>query len=56
MSPRGREMVEWIFKKIEPLVQAAITKRIIVFHDALVSRGQIDAISGGHYKAVGSEE
>jgi hypothetical protein len=28
---------------IEPLVQAAITERLIAFHAALVSRGQIPA-------------
>jgi len=32
----------WIFRKLEPLIEAAITQRIILFHDALVTRQQID--------------
>lgn len=32
-----------LWKLLEPLVQAAITDRLHLFHDALVSRGQITA-------------
>lgn len=31
-----------LWASIEPLVQAAITRRLIQFHDALVSREQIE--------------
>jgi len=32
----------WIFRKFEQLIEAAITRRIVVFHDALVSRGELN--------------
>ena len=34
-------MIRWIYSKFEPLVQSAITNRILKFHKALVDRGQI---------------
>jgi hypothetical protein len=30
-----------LWAEIEPLIQAAITERLIAFHSAMVSRGQI---------------
>jgi hypothetical protein len=35
----------WLWKLFEPYVQAAITHRIIMFHDALVERQQIPPIT-----------
>lgn len=32
-----------IWKALEPKIQGLITRRIILFHDALVERGQIPA-------------
>jgi len=38
-------MIDWLFKKLEPLIQAAITNRVLKFHDAMIDRGQIPPIS-----------
>lgn len=46
-------MKNWLFRKLQPLIEAAITQRIVMFHDALVERHQIKAISTGHCTAVG---
>lgn len=34
-------MKRLLFGWLEPLIQAAITNRIILFHEAMVRRGQI---------------
>ena len=34
-------MIEWIWKEIEPLVQAAIADRIVKYNKSLVDRGEI---------------
>lgn len=36
--------MSFIYRLLEPLIQAAITHRLIDFHDALISRGQIPSI------------
>jgi len=36
-------MIDWIFRRLEPRIQAAITDRIVTFYEALVERGQIAA-------------
>lgn len=33
--------MSWLFKRLEPYIQAAITKRILKFHNAMIRRGQI---------------
>ena len=33
--------MNWLFKKLEARINGLITRRILVFHDALVRRGQI---------------
>ncbi len=37
-------MIDWIWKKFEPYVNAKITKRILMFHSAMIERGQIKPI------------
>ena len=34
-------MKAWIFKKFSDMLEAAITMRIVMFHDAMIKRGQI---------------
>ncbi|MBT3039120.1 MAG: hypothetical protein KME37_09275 [Candidatus Thiodiazotropha sp. (ex Codakia orbicularis)] len=41
--------MKWLFNLLEPYIQAAITGRILKFHDHLVERGQIP----GHKKQTG---
>ncbi len=33
--------MNWLFEKLEARINGLITRRILVFHDALVRRGQI---------------
>ncbi len=33
--------MNWLFEKLESRINGLITRRILVFHDALVRRGQI---------------
>lgn len=41
-------MIPFFWRRIEPLVQAAITDRILKFHKALIERGrQLPARSAG---------
>ncbi len=35
-------MINWIYSQFEPLVQSAITNRILKFHSAMIDRGQIE--------------
>lgn len=49
-------MFGYLFRKLEPLIDAAITKRIIMFHDALVGRGQIKPISIERYSGADCSE
>jgi len=37
-------MIKWLWGKIEPYVNAKITMRILMFHDAMIERGQIKPI------------
>ncbi len=37
----GGYMMNWLFKKLESRINGLITRRILLFHDALVCRGQI---------------
>jgi len=37
-------MINWLWKKLEPYVDTHITRRILLFHDAMVRRGQIKYI------------
>ena len=37
-------MVKFFWRRIESLVQTAITNRILLFHKALIERGQIPPI------------
>ncbi len=34
-------MIRWIYSRFEPLIQSAITNRILKFHQAMIDRGQI---------------
>ncbi len=36
--------MNWLKKKLEPWIQGLVTGRILLFHDALVYRGQIKPI------------
>ena len=38
-------MMAFFWRRIEPLVQAVITDRILMFHKALVERGQLSPAS-----------
>jgi hypothetical protein len=46
-------MKSLIFRWIKPLVDALITERINLFHDALVERRQIKTIQETGYRPVG---
>lgn len=37
-------MIKWLWGKIEPYVNAKITMRILMFHDAMIERGQVKPI------------
>ena len=37
-------MTKWLWKKLEPYVNAKITMRILMFHEAMIERGQIKPI------------
>ena len=37
-------MFNWVYKKIESYIDAHITRRILLFHRAMVRRGQIKYI------------
>jgi hypothetical protein len=37
----GKFLVNFLWRKLEPLVDLCITGRIVIFHRALVARGQI---------------
>lgn len=34
--------INWLYKKLEPIIDGHITGRIVTFHRALVQRGQIN--------------
>lgn len=34
-------MRNWIYRMLEPLIEVAITNRLLMFHGVLVERGQI---------------
>jgi hypothetical protein len=36
-------MTGWIYSRLEPLIQSAITNRILKFHQAMIDREQIPA-------------
>ena len=36
-----KQMISYLWSRLESLVHAAITERILKFHDALIARGQI---------------
>ncbi len=35
-------MIRYLWQRLEPFVNALITRRILLFHEALISRGQIE--------------
>ena len=37
-------MFNWVYKKIESYIDAQITRRILLFHRAMIRRGQIKYI------------
>jgi len=37
-------MFNWLYKKIESYIDAQITRRILLFHRAMIRRGQIKYI------------
>lgn len=44
MPDMPADVPDWLWKKIEPKFQAAITNRILLFHEAMINRGQIKPI------------
>ncbi len=40
-------MIQWLYRRLEPFVQTVITERILLFHAAMIRRGQIQPIEPG---------
>ena len=45
-------MIKWLWGKLEPYVNSQITMRILMFHDAMIERGQIKPINKPRQPAV----
>lgn len=41
--------MDWLWRQIESHVEAAITRRIVAFHSALIERGQITPPNAPQY-------
>ncbi len=40
-------MIQWLYRRLEPFIQTVITERILLFHAAMIRRGQIQPIEPG---------
>ena len=40
---------KWLWKRIEPFVQTVVTERVVLFHNAMIERGQILPVESGEH-------